>query len=164
MENDPPGGVPGLTRVGYHLYELRLDAVEPGVGGAPDTQLLRLKLDALDPNLTLHFSGTEGNPFLLPRLSSNPLFVATVAVNNLPGCPMVPHINTFNASCDRAVEVLATLLLRAPTLALMQELLSQYPAPQFYDSQGRSIAPAQIRPVSSYKDSNRITLYGKLPQ
>jgi hypothetical protein len=163
MERDPPGVAPGAVPIAYQLHDLIVDAVEPGVGGAPDTRLLRLRLDFLDPDLSLAFSDVLGEQFLVPTLST-PLVVATVTSNSMAGCAMKPHDYKNVLTCDRGLELAATLALRGTVLDLMTDLLSDYPAPQFFDAQGEATAPFQVQNLAPFQQDNRITLYGEIPR
>lgn len=76
----------------------------------------------------------------------------------------MPHTVDFVLSCDRGVELLATVVLRGIVEDIMLDLLSDYPAPQFFDAQGEAASPFQVRNLGAYTFENRITLYGRFPR
>ena len=163
MLDDPQGPIlPGRVPVAYHLVNLVIEGVEPGVGDAPDTPLLQLLVDVHDPNLGLELSGTIGDEFLVPSLSQ-PLLAATVGRNDLGTCPMTVHDKDGSVSCERDLERVASLALRPLVLAMMEDLLSDYPAPSFFDARGETLAPFQVEHVDVHQQDNRITLYGDFP-
>ncbi|MBI5504140.1 MAG: hypothetical protein HY899_05040 [Deltaproteobacteria bacterium] len=147
----------------YHLNDLHVDAVEPGTGGDPDTLLLRMNLDFLDPDFTLALTGTLGSTYLTPALSSRAVFAVTVSENNLPACPMQVHIDKFVTNpCEPDLERLAADNLRETVENMLTDLLSSYPAPQFFDAQGKLLAPFQLEQEGVFKLDNRITFYGNV--
>jgi len=161
MTTDPEG-TPQAPVV-YHLNDLQIDAVEPGAGSDPDILLLRLKLDFLDPDFGLAMTGTLGSTYLSPTLSSGAAFAVTVAENNLPGCPRQMHISKFVTNpCEPDLERLATDTLRATVETMLEDLLSSYPAPQFFDAQGKLPVTFQLEQQGVFKLENRITFYANV--
>ena len=98
----------------------------------------------------------------MPSLSQ-PLLAATVGRNDLGTCPMTVHDKDGSVSCERDLERVASLALRPLVLAMMEDLLSDYPAPSFFDARGETLAPFQVEHVDVHQQDNRITLYGDFP-
>jgi hypothetical protein len=76
---------------------------------------------------------------------------------------MKPHTFWHLFSCDRQVELLASLTLRPLITGMMSDLLATYPAPQYFDARGKATVPFQLTNVGVYKENNWITLYGAIP-
>ena len=56
-----------------------------------------------------------------------------------------------------------TVLLQPATEAILVDLLSDLPAPQFWDAGGLADSPIQVTHLARYSQGNRIILYGSLP-
>jgi hypothetical protein len=76
---------------------------------------------------------------------------------------MAVHDKDGTTSCERQLETVASLALRPLVLGMMEDLLSGYPAPSFFDARGEALAPFQVEHVDVHQQDNRITLYGNFP-
>jgi hypothetical protein len=156
MNPDPQGRDAGFADIAYHLRDVRVTVVE--VGGA-GRELLRFRLDFLDPDLQLSFGADPGSDFLDASLGRM-LLVATIVNHDLANLTMQPHDAKGDKSVERALEAALSLLFRPLLEETMTGLLSDYPAPQFYDAQGEATAPAQLGNKDKYQWQQYVVLYG----
>jgi hypothetical protein len=158
MMPDPQGRDAGFADVAYHLRDVHVTVVE--VGGA-GRELLRFRLDFLDPALQLSFGADAGADFLDAALGRM-LLVATIVKHDLANLTMQPHDAKGDKSVERALEAALSLLFRPLMEETMVGLLSDYPAPQFFDAQGEATVPAQLDTKDRYQWQQYIVLYGDI--
>jgi hypothetical protein len=158
MPPDPQGVDTGYAEIAYHLHDLRATVTDTGAGRT----VLRFRIDFLDAALQLSFDETLGTDFLAVDLGGVH-FAVTILETDLAGCPMQPHDATGVVTCDRLTEAALALVLRGTIEDTMIDLLSDYPAPQFFDAQGYADVQQHIKNADKYQWEQYIVLYGLIP-
>jgi len=158
MPPDPQGVESGFAEIAYHLHDLLGTVTDTGAGRT----VLRFRIDFLEPALDLSFNGTLGADFLVAALTGAH-FAVTILDTDLASCPMQPHDASGLTSCDRLTEAALALVLRGTVEDAMIDVLSDYPAPQFFDAQGYAGIQQQIKNADRYQWDQYIVLYGVIP-
>ncbi len=124
---------------------------------------LELAIDVFDPSFQLSLDPTPGATVLRATWGS-PFWAYTATVNRLQKCPMKPHlmVRALADTCERKLEAIAGALVRSHLGPRLLGMLSEIPAPQWFDAQHQAQAPRWLNQKKRYQQNQLITFYGEL--
>lgn len=156
----PDGTVEGLLPLTYQMGQFRVEFVEER-NGRRDKLWLRAFIDFFAGDLRLKMNGQDGHKFLTPLLAKE-FFQFTIVGTRFRKCPMVTVMNfpRFQSACSRGMASALGGLIIPRLEGILVEMLSEYPAPQFFDSEGKATAPAQVQQTHKYQWEQNVVLYG----
>ena len=154
------GAVPGLLPLTYQMGQFRVDLVEQR-NGRPDKLWLRAMIDFFVGDLLLAMNGEPGRKFLAADLEEK-LFQFTIVRTQFRECPMVTVANfpQYQSACSRRMASALSGLITPRLEQILVEMLSEYPGPQFFDSEGKAPAPTQVLQTHKYQWEQNVVLYG----
>jgi len=141
------------------------DRIDPKSGNLiPGKIWLRALLSVVDKDFqfTLAYQQNDVN---LNAGFIDERWILTIQDNNFSTCDMIPH-GKFDkpGSCERLLEDELLQLVKPRIKDRMNSLVSQFPAPQFFDVQGKSGQKIQTTPVSRNNDGQNIFLYANFKE
>ncbi|MBL8227623.1 MAG: hypothetical protein JNL98_04075 [Bryobacterales bacterium] len=152
---DPTGRSPLTYQVAQ--YKVILEGDQPGPNGSRIWALFFV--DMYDPDFQLSFSTVNNQNVLLPsygRKSS----IWRMVQSQFTGCPAAPLGDP--AKCGNRLLDLVAAATQPKLDTLMLEMISGYPAPQFFDGRGKTTQTRKFKQFDKYQEVQVITFYGNL--
>ncbi|MCB9030383.1 MAG: hypothetical protein H6619_04970 [Deltaproteobacteria bacterium] len=165
MLTDPVPSVANLDgiKMAYGLNSLIVTFKEPDVvdsnGNVSKTGKVWavFKGGFIDDDFSLSHNSLIGSQTLAPSWG-NPVFYLNLATSQFKKCPKFTHNIAVDQteSCERLLETAVTNFLKIRLEPIAADLLSDIPAPQFFDGVGASEIAVQTNPLSKLQLNQRL--------
>lgn len=160
MPLDLPEVPNGLFPVIYQGAQFILELVEEQPGNKPDKVWYSMAIDFTEPNLAIDFQdGNAQEKAYMDIYLTDDKWTFRTLRSAIPHCPVTPW---GAAGCDKGIEARMRLALEPILRQRMQDLLSQIPAPQYFDADGLSYYPVHLDGFSRIQNRQNIIIYGNL--
>ncbi len=151
----------GTYPLTFQLGQLMIEFVS--IRGGREETWLELAIDVFDPSFQLNLDSTP-RAIVLRSAWGSPFWAYTATVNRLRNCPMKPHlmVRALADACERKLEAIAGALVRSHLEPRLLDMLSEIPAPQWFDAQREAEEPRHLNEQKRYQENQLITFYGDL--
>jgi hypothetical protein len=168
MPEDPMQIIPGVgLPIRYGIRSLRMVLKEQDtLKGAQVTNrgrtVVEFDVSFLDDDFSLSINNAPGAILLTPVAPTITWFT-NVKDSDLLRCAMYSHERGIpqQGSCEREMESAINLLVKDQLASIFTSLVSNVPAPQFFNVEGAALQTVQLADQSKAQVQGRITLFGQ---
>lgn len=166
---DPPpllSGQPvdqGRASLTYQMADWLILFVEPIPGQDPKIWLT-IAADFFDPDFKLLLNPQEGSEVLTAGLSNRAALSLTLLQGAFPGCQLVPAGTPGVAfTCAGQLQKSVGDMMGPRLKETLRGLLSEIPAPMWFDAKGEATLPKHLRATDRYLWEQHILFYAEIP-